>query len=77
MASLTFPVEADQTYKNAFASLARVKGLTMATLVRRALDKEYGQELQPFLSFFEESDARNHQSLISGISSDADHEPQP
>ena len=53
MASLTFPVIADQNYKDAFNAFARQRGRTMAELVREALDEKFGSDLEPYLSFFE------------------------
>lgn len=55
MASLTFPVTADQNYKDAFNAMARKKRRTMAELVREALDEKYGADLMPYLSFFEKA----------------------
>lgn len=61
MASLTFPVTADQNFKDAFNAFARQKKRTMAELVREALDEKYGAELKPYLSFFETGVDQNQQ----------------
>lgn len=52
MASVSFPVIGTKEYRNAFNAYAREQGHSMAELVRAALDKEYGEELKPYLSFF-------------------------
>ena len=62
MASLTFPVIADQNYKDAFNAFARQRGRTMAELVREALDEKFGSELEPYLSFFETTGVSKHQT---------------
>ncbi len=59
---MTVPLDAGDSYKNAFASLARMKKTTMSKLVREALDAAYGDELKPYLSFFE-SDVDQNQHL--------------
>lgn len=61
MASVSFPVKADEKYRTAFNALARDKGRFMADLVRDAIDAMYGEEMKPYLSFFETSGSPKNQ----------------
>lgn len=59
-------VIADREYVNAINCLARNKGTTVAALVRQALDKAHGDEIQSVISFFAEGAALKQQSEASG-----------
>lgn len=52
---------ASDAYKQALDALAKSKKQKMADLVRHALDSVYGDELQPYLSFFADGDYKNSQ----------------
>lgn len=56
MAATTIPCEADTNYKNAIKALASARRVTMAQLVRDALDKVHGDELERFTIFFADSE---------------------
>lgn len=59
-------IRADRAYIKAFRELAERKDKRMADLVRQALDKEYGEEIQAIISFFASFDYKNSQ-LTNGI----------
>lgn len=63
MASTSVSVTGDKLFKDALSALARQKGVTMASMVRIALDKAYGEELHHIVSFFESDIAHTQQSL--------------
>lgn len=56
---------ADREYVNAINCLARNKGTTVAALVRNAMDKAHGDEIQSVISFFADSAASKQQSTAS------------
>lgn len=62
MATTTLPVEGNRAFVAAVRRLAEERGVLMATLVREAVDKVHGPELEPLVTFFESRDARNHHS---------------
>jgi hypothetical protein len=59
-------VIADREYVNAINCLARNKGTTVAALVRQALDKVHGDEIQSVISFFAETAASKQHQDASG-----------
>lgn len=63
--STAVSVRATRIYIKAFRELAERKGKSMADLVRIALDKEYGDEIQHWVSFFESADYKNSHLAIS------------
>lgn len=46
------PIQADRPYVKAIKALAYQRGITMAELVRQALDRTYGDQLKSHLAFF-------------------------
>lgn len=62
----TVPLRGNREYKDAFAILARKKQQPMSELVRDALDKVYGKEIERELSFFASSDDYNNHQGESG-----------
>lgn len=67
----TVPLQANDNYKDALATMARDRKVTMALLVRRALDAMYGDDLKPYISFFESRGDRNHQTVRGITDGDA------
>lgn len=59
--SVTVPIRGDNTYKKALKALAYQKGLTMAELVRQAVDQNHSAELRPHLDFFGSNGCKNTQ----------------
>lgn len=64
MASVSIPVIGTKEYRNAFNAFARDKGSNMAKLVRAALDKQYGEDMKPYLSFFDSDVNSDEQTVI-------------
>ncbi len=63
-------VIADREYVNAINCLARNKGTTVAALVRSAMDRAHGEEIQSIISFFADTAA----SKQHGDASDTQHQ---
>lgn len=53
--AISVSVRASRPYLQALRELAKRRNTKVASLVRAALDKEYGNELSLLSSFFEES----------------------
>jgi hypothetical protein len=52
MQSTTVPIRGDISYKNRIKKLAALKEVQMADLVRQAIDRVFGDELDQLDSFF-------------------------
>lgn len=50
--TITITVRGDEVFKAAVRELARTKGVTQGDLVREAIDKVFGAELENLLIFF-------------------------
>lgn len=66
MGALTVSCESDQEYKKLLKLLAMEKGISIARLVRDALDKVYGEDLTRVGSFFAERVAIEAQPDYTG-----------
>jgi hypothetical protein len=61
--STSVSVRGDREYVNTLRALAAKRGITLAELTRRALDTEYGDEVEAMSSFFANDVAYKQQSL--------------
>lgn len=60
--STSIPVSGDRTYTRSMRTLASLRGVTVAELVRKALDAAYGAELERIRGiFFGTGDASKQQ----------------
>ncbi len=66
MGALTVSCESDQEYKKLLKLLAMEKGISIARLVRDALDKVYGEDLTRVGSFFTSSVSNEAQPDYTG-----------
>lgn len=69
--SISVSIEGDRTYVKALKALAYTRGVTIAKLVRSAIDKEYGHDLEPHLDFFVAQDGRKNVHLDTNTSKPA------
>lgn len=75
MASVSFPVIGTVNYRNAFSAFARDRKTSMAELVRRALDEQYGVELERYLSFFDPTGKETFHPGSEPADAEAEHAP--
>lgn len=61
--STSVSVRGDREYVNTLRALAARRGITLAELTRRALDTQYGAEVEEISSFFANSVASKQQTL--------------
>jgi len=65
MRATAVSIRADKAYINALRGLASDKDISVADMVRAALDNELGLELEPYLSFFAKSGKKNNRKPVS------------
>lgn len=61
MTSTAISVRGNRTYVHAVKAFADTQGKSVADVVRTALDEKYGDELEPFISFFASAGSKNVQ----------------
>ncbi len=62
--AVSVSIEADRIYTSALKALADRKRVTVAQLVREAVDEKLGEQLKPYIDFFVAQSGDN--SLQSG-----------